>query len=73
MDQSIMSEIEEVFRGKIFLTIADICGVLGCSENVVYNWMKRADPLRRPPRIKVGQEMKFPRGAFFQWLVKEQG
>ena len=72
MTSALTAEIERIFPGKALLTIADLCLFLGCSEKVVYNWMKRAEPTRRPPRIKVGQEVKFPRAAFVHWLTQEQ-
>ena len=73
MEAQMLKEIDTLFKDRIFLSVLDITQLLGCSENVVYNWMKRSDPARRPPRIKVGKDIKFPRGAFVQWLVKEQG
>ncbi len=72
MNETCFSEIEQALGGKVFLSVNDICDLLGCSERVVYNWMKRADPARRPPKLKIGHEIKFPRGAFIQWLLKEQ-
>jgi len=72
MDDSFIESLEELFRDKLLLTVQDICQGLGCAETVVYNWMKRADADRRPPKLRVGQEMKFPRGPFVRWLAKEQ-
>jgi predicted DNA-binding transcriptional regulator AlpA len=73
VEQALLSEIDAYFHGKAFLTLQEICQALGCSENVVYNWLKRADPTRRPPKIKLGQETRFPKLAFVRWLAKEQG
>jgi len=73
MDESVVSSLEELFQGKSLLTIKDICLGLGCAETVVYNWMKRADATRRPPKLRVGQELRFPRTPFVRWLAKEQG
>ena len=72
MTEALLEDLEKAFPGKSLLTVSDICQFLGCSQKVVYNWMKRSDPGRRPPRLKVGQEIKFPRLAFVQWLAKEQ-
>ena len=73
MEESMVSNLEQLFGDKLLLTIPDICLALGCAETVVYNWMKRADPVRRPPKIRIGTELKFPRGTFVRWLAKEQG
>jgi predicted DNA-binding transcriptional regulator AlpA len=72
MDESIITSLEEIFQDKLLLTVQDICFGLGCEETVVYNWMKRADPDRRPPKLRVGQALRFPRRPFVRWLAKEQ-
>lgn len=73
MVQELVLTFEEIFPKKPFLTIDDITGVLQCQEQVVYNWSKRADPKKRPPRILVGKEVRFPRREFAMWLATEQG
>jgi predicted DNA-binding transcriptional regulator AlpA len=72
MYEAIITSLTEVFRDKPLLTVEDICAGLGCSATVVYNWLKRPNPAKRPPKIKLGQEVKFPRGAFVEWLAKDQ-
>ncbi len=69
---SLLKEIDEIFKGKLFLTIQDIMALLSCDENTIYNWTKRSNPSRRPPRIIVGRELRFPKKAFLQWLLQEQ-
>lgn len=70
--ETLLKEMEELFRGKLFLTVEDITALLSCDAHTVYNWTKRADPQRRPPRIFVGRELRFPRKPFLHWLVSEQ-
>jgi hypothetical protein len=75
MDQTMIAEVvadlEERFRNKIFLTLADITSVFECSEEVVYNWNKRHDPKRRPPKVPIGRDFRFPKRPFLQWLARE--
>lgn len=72
MIESLRQEIDQRFSGKGFLTTEDICTFLSCDEAVVYNWNKRVDPRRRPPRIQVGKELRFPKYEFVKWLAEEQ-
>ena len=72
MLETIMNECDEVFKGKLFLTVEDIMGLLGCDEKTIYNWTKRSNPNRRPPRIIVGKELRFPKKPFLKWLVDDQ-
>ena len=71
-DASILSEVEELFKGKVFLSVDDIAVLLGCDPQIVHNWTKRPDPRKRPPRILVGKELRFPRRDFVRWLLAEQ-
>lgn len=70
---SFQRSLDESLPKKSFLSIADICESLTCEESVVYNWNKRSDPARRPRRVKVGKEVRYPRTEFIVFLVKEQG
>ena len=73
MTDTLLQEIEELFKGKPFLTIEDVTQLLTCDEEVVYNWTKRSDPKRRPPRIIVGKDLRFPKREFIKWLAEDQG
>ena len=73
MLDSIIEELSEKYKEKSFLSLGDVCDLLGCERNAVYNWTKRADPQRRPPRILVGREIRFPKKEFLKWLCREQG
>ena len=72
MSRSVLEELEEQFRGKIFLTMQDVVNLLECSEGTVYNWVRRRNHKRRPPRIVVGREVRFPTKAFLAWLLTVQ-
>lgn len=72
MEEAIIQELESLFDLKIFLTMEDITSLLNCKPTVVYNWIKRPDPKKRPPRIMVGKSMRFPKKSFIRWLIKEQ-
>ena len=71
-DASLLSELNELFKGKIYLSIQDVSSLLGCEPQIVHNWTRRSDPRRRPPRILVGKELRFPRREFAKWLATEQ-
>ena len=68
----LMQEIDALFPGKIFLTLEDVANLLSCSPKVIYNWTKRSNPIRRPPRLLVGKELRFPKREFVRWLSEEQ-
>ena len=73
MSDLITKEFGDVYPDRAFLTLEDVAQLLGCSRRVVYNWTRRKDPEARPPRIIVGKTIRFPKVAFIQWLLKEQG
>ena len=73
MDEALTQVFEQAFEGKHFLSAIEIAEFLNCSPKVIYNWMKRSDPNRRPPRFRFGQETRFPKKEFVKWLVEEQG
>ncbi len=72
MDESIIQDLEKEFQGKVFLKIEDVSVLLGCTKKVVYNWTRRVDRERRPPRVSVGKTILFPKKEFIRWLVREQ-
>ena len=73
MLEVLVQEIDQMFPGKTWLTMDDICKYLNCDRTVLYNWAKRENPKRRPPRTLIGRDLRFPKRPFLQWLLKEQG
>lgn len=73
MTEGMLQIFDELFPKKAFLTVEDVMSVLQCGDHVVYNWSKRSDPRKRPPRIIVGKEIRFPKKEFAKWLAVEQG
>jgi hypothetical protein len=71
--QSFRQDIERVIGDKAALTIDDVINMLGCTRICVLNWMRRNEPHLRPPKLKVGRQVFFPRTQFIEWLMKEQG
>lgn len=69
----LMNEFENVFKGKTLLTMDDIKNFLGCDEKTIINWTKRSDPKKRPPRMYIGNDVRFPRRPFLSWLFADQG
>jgi NADPH-dependent ferric siderophore reductase len=69
----LLEEAEEQFPKKSVLTMEDIASYLECDPKIIYNWTRRSDPSRRPPKIIVGKQLRFPKRDFFRWLAAEQG
>ncbi len=72
MYETLVAEFEDLFPKRAFLTKAEICEVLSCLPRVVESWCERTDPARRPPRLVIGREVRFPKRDFVKWLVREQ-
>lgn len=62
-----------MFPEQAFLTVEEVAKLMRCSPDVVYNWTRRSDPKRRPPRLPVGKEIRFPKKSLAQWLAEEVG
>lgn len=73
MAETLIEDAERNFPQKSVLTIEDIAKFLDCDPKIVYNWIRRSDPKRRPPKIIVGKQIRFPKRDFFKWLAVEQG
>lgn len=72
MDEAVFSEVDQIFKNKIYLTIQDVADLLGCDPQIVFNWTRRSDPRKRPPRILVGKDVRFPKRDLVRWLAQEQ-
>ena len=68
----LLQEIDSLFPDKVFLTLAEVANLLNCPDKVIYNWTKRSNPKKRPPRIIVGKELRFPKRELARWLMQEQ-
>jgi predicted DNA-binding transcriptional regulator AlpA len=73
INELLIQEIEDRFPGQSFLTLEEVAQFMRCGPEVIYNWTKRPNPKRRPPRIPVGKELRFPKRPFAQWLADELG
>lgn len=71
MFDSLLKDVDSLFKDKAFLTLDDVAQLLSCEKKVIYNWTKRPDPKRRPPRLSVGKSFRFPKTDFLKWLVNE--
>lgn len=71
MFESLLQEVNEQYQNKAFLTMEEVAQFLNCGEQVIYNWSKRPDPKRRPPRLMVGKSIRFPKRDFVRWLADE--
>jgi hypothetical protein len=68
----IMKDFERFCLNKAVLTVEDVAKLLECDPKVIHNWAKRSDPNKRPPRLIIGKEVRFPTKAFCAWLSKTQ-
>jgi predicted DNA-binding transcriptional regulator AlpA len=73
MSDLMLEELSGIFPNKALLTVEEICESLSCDTQTIYNWCKRSNPKRRPPRIIIGNDVKFPKRPFLLWLTTEQG
>ena len=71
--QTFRQDIEKVIGNKAVLSVDDVVNMLGCTRTCVLNWMRRNEQQLRPPKLKVGRQVYFPRTQFIDWLMKEQG
>jgi predicted DNA-binding transcriptional regulator AlpA len=71
--EALLEEVNRLYPAKGLLTLDEVCNFLECERQVVYNWSKRSEPKKRPPRILVGREVRFPKKDFVKWLALEQG
>lgn len=65
---SIVEELERRFPGRVFLSLKDLCAFFECDEKTIYNWNQRSN---RPPQIKVGRSLKYPKNAIAEWIATE--
>lgn len=73
MDSSLIEYADHLFPKKAVLTVQEVAQFLDCNPDIIYNWIKRSDPAKRPPKLIVGKEVRFPKREFLRWLVQEQG
>ena len=73
MFESLLQSAEQRFPSKAVLSVDEIATFLDCNPQVVYNWLRRSSAARRPPRIIVGKDIRFPMREFFKWLAEDQG
>lgn len=71
MYESLLQDADQLYAKKAFLTLEEVATLLNCDEQVIYNWSKRLDHKRRPPRLMVGKSIRFPKKDFIRWLADE--
>ena len=72
MYESLLDEANRLFPNKGVLSIEEIAQVLDCETVVIYNWTRRSNPDRRPPRLLIGRGFRFTKKEFFKWLSEIQ-
>ena len=72
MYEALIEDMDRLFPNKSFLTIEEVCEFLVCDRETIYNWSKRNDPKRQPPRLMIGKTLRFPKKDFVRWLTEVQ-
>ena len=72
MYEALMEGAELAFPKKAVLTVEEVAQILDCNPKIIYNWTRRSDPKRRPPKLMIGKEIRFPKREFFRWLAEDQ-
>ena len=62
----------ERFPDKQLIGTSELAEIFECDIKVVQNWLRRSTPDRRPPRIKLGHEFRFPRDEVVRWVIETQ-
>ncbi|HAR41855.1 MAG TPA: hypothetical protein DCS07_04375 [Bdellovibrionales bacterium] len=71
--EGIMQEINSIYKKKVFLSVQDVSEILGCTEEEVHNLSRLRKHQKKPPRIIVFKEVRYPKKAFVEWLLMERG
>ena len=67
-----MNDLDNMFPDKSFLSIKDVAKFLEIKDRAVYQMTRRVNPRRRPPRISIGSEIRFPKKLFIMWLIDSE-
>ena len=60
------------FPDRELINATELAQILECEPKVVQNWIRRSTPDRRPPRIKLGGEFRFPIEEVLRWVIEAQ-
>lgn len=72
MLNTLLEDVNLLYPGRAFLTVLELADFLACDVKVIYNWTKRTDPKRQPPRLLIGKSLRFPKKEIIKWLAHEQ-
>jgi len=73
MLEALISMADRLFPDKELLSKEEIAQILGCQPKVVAHWSKRNQADKRPPRLILGSEIRFPKREMMRWVVESQG
>ena len=72
MLQALVDFADRTFPNKEILTLMELAQILDCEPHVIQNWVKRSDSSKRPPRLILGNSLKFPKREVLRWVVETQ-
>ena len=69
---SMVKDMNREFSEKAILSVDDLAKFFACPKGVIYNWNRRVDVNRRPPKVTFGKEVRYQKRALALWMVMEQ-
>ena len=73
MLEALLAVADHLFPHREMLSKEDIAKILECDPKVISHWVKRTDPAKRPPRLLLGSDHRFPKREMMRWVVENQG
>lgn len=73
MFETLLELADRLFPDRPLLTKEEVAQILGCNPKVVAHWVKRNQADKRPPRLILGSEIRFPKREMMRWVVESQG
>lgn len=55
-------------KPKVYLSVDEVAAILGIPKSTIYNWSYKN---YGPPRVKVGNALRFPSDELFDWLESQ--
>ena len=70
--EALLRIARERFPDRQLIGVEELAAIFECEPKIVQNWLRRSTPDRRPPRIKLGNQFRFPRDEVVRWVIETQ-
>lgn len=67
-----IEDLEDIFPSKNILTMEEVASALNCPKRMVANWTRRPELSKRPPMLRTGKWIRFPKRPLLKWLIECQ-